>query len=90
MAHRTDERTRNGTRRPTREPVEPVEPEGRGTDPMLYEDEVEVRDRAGRRWLMRPAEPGRYDYLGFSWMAWIVVWVVAIGLLIWWAWAWSY
>jgi hypothetical protein len=83
MANRTDERTRNGTRRA-------AEPEGRGVDPMLYEDEVEVRDRTGRRWLLRPAERGRYDYLGFSWGAWIVAWAIAIGLLVWWAWAWTY
>ncbi|HET7044021.1 MAG TPA: hypothetical protein VFI37_04150 [Gaiellaceae bacterium] len=47
-------------------------------------DEVEVIDpQTGRRYRMRPAEPGRYDWLGFSWIVWLVFWLAVIGLACW-------
>ena len=52
----------------------------------LAEDEIEVRDRTGNRWALRPARPGRYDYMGFGAFWWLLFWLVIAALVIWWAW----
>lgn len=53
-------------------------------------DEVELRDRQGRRWAVRPVDRGRYDYLGFGAGWWLVFWIVIAAIIVWWAWAWSW
>jgi hypothetical protein len=82
MARRTEERTRPRDER--------ADGDGRHRDPMLWEDEIEGRDRRGRRWYLRSANPRRYDLLGYSGGLWLVVWLIVIGLIWWWAWAWAY
>ena len=85
---RTPQRDPERTRE--REPERPPERDLEVVDRDPVDDEVEVVDRkTGRRYRLRPAEPGRYDYLGFSWVAWTIFWIVVIGLIWWWAWAWT-
>lgn len=74
--------------RAPREPLTPVEDDPWAGD--LAEDEIELRDRHGRLYALRPLHRGRYDYLGFGAMWWLLFWLVIIGLIVWWAWAWSY
>lgn len=69
-----------------REPLTPVDDPWAGD---LAEDEIEVRDRQGRRFALRPLSRGRYDYLGVGAVWWLLFWLVVIGLIVWWAWAWN-
>ncbi len=88
-----DVRTRDQRRRAqTPEPPYDTAPDtGRAADDPLAGDvvderELEVVDRQGNRWALRPIPRGQYDYMGFGVFWWAVFWLVIIGLLVWWAW----
>ena len=55
------------------------------------EDQIEATDERGRRWYhLRPDPRGRYDFVGFNYVWWLI-WILLIVLIFFpWGWGWGY
>ncbi len=55
------------------------------------EDEIEATDERGRRWYqLRPEPRLRYDFVGFNWTWWLVIWLLFLFIILPWGGAWHY
>lgn len=55
------------------------------------EDEIQATDERGRRWYqLRPEQPRRFDFVGFNWTWWAVIWLLFLLMMLPWGGAWHY